>query len=105
MKPRLGMRLAAKSSLPPFFVIAWNTGELMEPKNGFTVLSEAEAAANELAHNAHKSIDGMYYIPRAYVVDSRGETVYVPVFLTGKEPPENDILYHEEETECRMVPL
>ena len=47
----------------------------------------------------------MYYIPRAYVVDSRGETVYVPVFLTGKEPPENDILYHEEETECRMVPL
>ena len=104
VKPRLGMRLA-KDSLPPFFVVAWLTGELIEPKSGFTMLSEAEAAANELAHNAHKSVDGVFYIPRAYVVDSRSETVYVPVFLTGKEPPENDILYHEEEAECRMVPL
>ena len=75
----------------PYFVRDWETGTelisgILPISTGFSSLTQACSLAVALHHEGIPTADGIYFFPRAYVIDAKGSVVFAPVFLTGKEP-------------------
>lgn len=64
---------------PPYFVTDWHSRQQIGDGHG--LLSEALEAAAALGHTDELSDDGLFFIPRAYVVNGKGDYCGCPVFV------------------------
>lgn len=81
------------TTLSPYFVKAWMTGESIG--ESYPTRQSAFCAARALGHSGKLAENGAYYLPVAYVVDSDGDYVGCPVFLLPSLNPISEEAHYE----------